>query len=82
MPIDYTNPDEVAAWASRDLVKTRGIVDIPVCSFSEIATTMASDEDNSLGYPNYPCPMNNPFCNVPSGCRNVLAPDGCAVQCT
>lgn len=81
IPIDYNNPDEVAAWATGDLVRTRGIVDIPVCSFEEIATTVLNDKDNDQGNPNYPCPLNNPFCNVPSGCRNALAPDGCAVVC-
>lgn len=59
---NFADPEEVEKWIAGDLSTTRGIVDIPVCSFQEMSDTVVNDMFNSYGNPNYPCPRNNPFC--------------------
>lgn len=46
----------IEAMVSGDLKRTRGIVNIPVCSMQEIMDTYADDKDNTKTNPNYPCP--------------------------
>ena len=75
---------DIDAWATGELAATGGLVDIPVCSFAQVAATVWADIDNSKGNPFWPCPIDgqNPFCLVGPGCENVAAPTGCMVRCT
>lgn len=54
--IDWSNEDDYNTFANGELTDTYGVVNIPVCSITEIAETVADDLTNEGGNPYFPCP--------------------------